>query len=105
MYAVTLTVGRLKVLLEKLLKIRISHQHIFLIAPDNGNQDNISNDDSKELKYFNVSSSGWKVQVTEACLEDREKARHAAVEMNELKLEQHEAALQMLRREEERIYI
>jgi len=96
--------------IEKLLRVKISHQTVSLVPPPGENVDSegedVTHDEAKELRFYSLSD-GWRVVVTAKSPEDVAaaviSARRAEASLQELRMEQHERALQMLKAEEERL--
>jgi hypothetical protein len=101
----TLTIGRLKPLLERVLRIKLGHQGISLVDPLNGNHsEEVTSQDGKELGFYGVAN-GWRVQVGERNVEAEAAAKGAMVAEQERRMEEHERGLQRLRAEEERLMV
>lgn len=99
----TLTVSRLKPLLEKLFRIKLSDQTLLLIPSENTGRDpeDITNENTKELGYFAVDN-GWRIQVVSEDTSTR-MAKKKQERYRDFAEAQHEATLQRLRNEEEKL--
>lgn len=101
----TLTIGRLKPLLERVLRIKLGHQCISLVDPSNGNnREDVTSQDGKELGFYGVAN-GWRVEVGERDVAAAAAAKGAMVAEQERRMEEHERGLQRLRAEEERLMV
>lgn len=104
----TLTVGRLKPLLERLMRVKVAHQALMLVPPDaDGNDgEEITHDEGRELNFFGVTN-GWKIVVQVRSPEDAAAAaaaaRRSAAALQELRMEEHEAGLRRLKAEQDRL--
>jgi hypothetical protein len=112
----SLTVGRLKLLAEKLLRVKAARQALLLTPLAAGGGDgaagrepeDITHDDARELRYYGGGGGGgWQVEVAardpEAAAAAAARARGAAAAAQELRMERHEAGQQQLRDEEARL--
>lgn len=118
--AVSLTVGRLKLVIDKLFRVKAAQQHLELVYPaaavssettpstlkSKQQSENITNDDTKELRQFEVAD-GCIIQVTKldaAAKADRMKQVDEAAEaVQNLRMERQEKELQLLHAEEQRL--
>ena len=104
----TLAVNRLKPLLEKLLHVKILNQRVLLIPPEGVNRfiEDITDENTKDIRYFDVQD-GWKIEVVadDAVPQaaNNERLKNASAARQYEAEERHEALLQRLRDEEEKI--
>ncbi len=101
----TLTIGRLKPLVERVLKIKLGHQCLSLVDPLNSaNSEDVTSQDGKELGFYGVMN-GWQIKVGERDVAAVAAAKGAMVAEQERRMEEHERGLQRLRAEEERLMV
>jgi Leucine-rich repeat (LRR) protein len=101
----TLTIGRLKPLLERVLRIKLGHQCLSLVDPGNSaHSEDVTSQDGKELGFYGVTS-GWRVEVGERDVAAAVAAKSALVAEQERRMDEHERGLQRLRAEEERLMV
>ena len=104
----TLTVGRLKPLIERLLRLRLTATHrVTLSDPEKVIVEDITCQDGRELRYYEVEN-GWIVEIGVGVGENGlegggEDGRQR--EEQERRMEAHERGLQALRAEEERLML
>ncbi|KAL4529327.1 hypothetical protein Ndes2526A_g04121 [Nannochloris sp. 'desiccata'] len=101
----TLTIGRLKPLLERVLRIKLGHQCISLVDTlDGSKSEDVTSQDGKELGFYGVAN-GWSVEVGKRDVAAAVAAKGAMVAEQERRMEEHERGLQRLRAEEERLMV
>ena len=101
----TLTIGRLKPLLERVLRMKLGHQCVTLVDPvDSNNNEDVTSQDGKELGFYGIAN-GWRVEVGERDVAAVIAAKDALVADQERRMEEHERGLQRLRAEEERLMV
>ncbi len=100
--AATLTVGKLKPVLERVLRLKLAHQTLTLTDPSGAVAEDVTAQDGRELRLYGVGD-GWRVEVGERDAASAAAARNAVAEEQERRMVEHEAGLQRLRDEEERL--
>ena len=60
--AATLTIGRLKPLVERLLRVKLAHQTLLLRDPTGTVVEDVTQQDGKELRFYEIED-GWHVEV------------------------------------------
>ena len=102
--AATLTIGRLKPLVERLLRVKLAHQTLLLRDPTGTVVEDVTQQDGKELRFYEIED-GWHVEVGKRDSAAVAAAKNAAVVEQERRMEEHERGLQLLRAEEERLMV
>ena len=106
--AVSLTVGRLKLMAEKLFRLKAAQQALLLVPPPGSasQPEDITDEEGRELRYYEVGD-GWRVEVGAADAAARaaalRSAKAAAAAEQAARMEAHEREMQALRVEEEKI--
>lgn len=99
-----MTIGRLKPLLERVLRVKIGHQAIMLVNQFGSACDDVTQQDGKELRFFEVAN-GWRVELKERGAGEVEAEREAVTAEQVRRMMEHEMAMQRLRAEEEKLMI
>ncbi|KAI7835571.1 hypothetical protein COHA_010532 [Chlorella ohadii] len=105
---VSLTVGKLKLMLERLLRVKAAQQALLLVPPEaSGAQpEDITDDDGRELRYYDVCD-GCRLEVSTSDPAARAAAlaaaKAAAAAAHAERMEQHEKTIQQFRAVEQRL--
>ncbi|EFN56852.1 hypothetical protein CHLNCDRAFT_144451 [Chlorella variabilis] len=105
---VTLTIGKLKLMLERLLRVKAAQQALLLVPPEGSasQPEDVSDEEGRELRYFDVADS-WRLEVRVADPAARAAAlaaaKAAATAAHAARMEQHEKAIQQFRAVEQRL--
>eukprot|EP00887_Chlorella_sp_A99_P001094 scaffold14.g1094.t1 len=107
---VSLTVGRLKLMLEKLFGVKAAAQALMLVPPSGAGAppEDITEEEGRELRYFDVVD-GYRLEVSEGDAGARAAAlaaaKAAATAAQAARMDAHERAMQALRLEEQRLLL
>ncbi|GAB4818591.1 hypothetical protein N2152v2_005637 [Parachlorella kessleri] len=113
---VSLTVGKLKLMIEKLLRVKVAQQALLLVLPPAAAEgqagaqppepEDITDEDARELRYFNPVD-GTRVEVSECDPAARaavlQAAKQAAAERHQQLMQEHDKMIQQFRSVEERL--
>lgn len=101
-----MTVAKLKLVIEKLFRVKAAEQELLLSSPSATSQENISREDGKELRLFEVCD-GCTITVgrqdAKVKAEGIKRAESAAEKLQQLRMERQEKGLQQLFAEEQRL--
>ncbi|KAL4854293.1 Tubulin-folding cofactor E [Chlorella vulgaris] len=106
----SLTVGKLKLMLERLLRVKAGQQALLLVPPEGSSSqpEDISDEEGRELRYYDVGD-GWRLDVTVGDSAARAAtlaaAKDAAAMAHAERMEQHEKAIQQFRAVEQRLMV
>lgn len=101
-FAGTLTIGKLKPVLERLLRLKLAHQTLTLTDPSGAVAEDVTAQDGRELRLYGVGD-GWRLEVGERDAAAAAAGSAAAAAEQERRMEEHERGLQRLRDEDERL--
>ena len=99
----SLSIGRLKIMVEKLLGVKEAKQCVLLCH--GGREENVTDAVEKELKYYELPSEGVIIRVIERDEVTRLAAQKAALERRAHKEEEQERILRELRAEEAKLLV
>ena len=100
----TLTIGKLKTLVERVLRVKLRHQALVLVNPSGSIREDVTQHDGKEIRFFEIGD-GWKVELHERDVAEMAAAKVAVAVEQERRMEEHELDLMRLRAEEERLMV